>query len=202
MTLSRNSSLQLTETWMSCPNNVFEFPGLAYIYSLNQLIVAKKLDKLHQLIEKHDVSYTIYNNLGEKIFIGVQKNQASQFQIKLYNLYGNEVVQITKYCKCFLSKVYVWAPAKIFAGSIQHSRFSDKYEVKNCQGEVVFLIKKLYPHDTIYTVLSGGEEIGVVMKGWGLYDNYVVSFSPNLGVGMKAVMLGACFLMMQQCCLK
>lgn len=188
-----------TEKWMSCPKIDTELPGLAYICPLNELIIAKKLDALHKVIGKKGVGYTIFNNEGQKIFLAVREKSCRRFQVKIFNFYGNEVIEIKKPNHC-LNKVLVWAPPGNFVGYVKQIRTcANTFLVKNSSKEVIVKIKAQCFLGCVYDVLSGDELVGNIKKQWNVkallnYDNFGVSFPVEMNMCDKAVLLGACFL--------
>ncbi|KAL0859424.1 hypothetical protein ABMA27_010603 [Loxostege sticticalis] len=187
-----------TEKWMSCPKNDIEYPGLAYVCPLSELIVAKKLDALHQVIGKKG-GYTIFNNEGQKIFLAVEEKTYRRFLVKIFNHYGNEVIEIKKPKLC-LNEVHVWAPPGNFVGYVKQSGlWANTFLVKNKCKEVVVKIKAQGCKGSVYDVLSRDELVGNIRKQWNVealikYKNFGVSFPVEMEVGDKAVLLGACFL--------
>ncbi|XP_028165131.1 phospholipid scramblase 1-like [Ostrinia furnacalis] len=187
------------EKWMSCPRIDTEHPGLAYFCPLNELIVAKKLDALHKVIGKKGIGYTIFNNEGQKIFLAVREKSCRRFQVKIFNYYGNEVIEIKKPKYC-VNKVHVWAPPGNFVGYVkQVNPCANTFLVKNREKQVVLKIKAPCFFGGVYDVLSRDELVGTMKKQWNVealvnYDNFGVSFPVEMEVGDKAVLLGACFL--------
>ncbi|XP_073958648.1 phospholipid scramblase 1-like [Choristoneura fumiferana] len=191
------------EKWMACPVDFVEFPGLAYIYHLNELIISKKLDALHECFGKIELGYTIYNKNGEKVFLAVRYHLDQTFLMKIFNHYGNEVIniKISKPSAWFCNKALVWAPPDNYVGAVEQRptikdkfTFADKFLVKNSQNEVVLDIIANGVNNFVYSLNSCGEEVGVIMEKWGGGKNFGVSFPEDLRVGDKAVVLGACFL--------
>lgn len=181
--------------WMSCPGDLTSFPGLTYILPLNQLIIAEKLDKLHEIIGKQGNRYTIYNNQGEKVFLAVQERQCKKFDIKIFNFYGNEVIQVQRLYKLCINRISVWAPPGNFVGSVVEGRSCvQTFWVKNRKGKNVLKIKP--KRFLVYDIISKDGVVGEVMTNCPVLDmkNFGVSFPVDLDVGQKAVLLGASFL--------
>lgn len=187
---------------MPCPSDVDEtFPGLAYIYPLDELIVAEARDALHDVIgDQAPISYTIFNNQGQKVFVAVRRKKWKRFTIKIYNHYGNEVIEVIRPFHLCWNRVLVWAPPGHFAGSVE--QLCNKFRVKNESGrEVLFIRKSQGIFGLVYNIryVCGVEPIGVVRKQCSAADalnvtNYGVTFPVQLDVQDKAVLLGACFL--------
>lgn len=185
---------QIAEKWMTCPKVDIEFPGLAYIYPLDELIVAKKFDALHEVIGQKGDCYTIFNNEGQKIFLAVQKKKCRKIDLTIFNYYGNEVIQIKK---PFTRRVQVWAPPGNFVGDVQKSGCKRTYFVKGNGTDLKVRVQSCRGGQ--YDVLFGDELVGQIRKQWQVralmgLENYGVSFPLEMEVGDKAVLLGACFL--------
>lgn len=191
------------EKWMTCPPDLIEYPGLAYFCHLNELIISKKLDELHECFGKIDIGYTIYNRNGEKVFLAVRYHHDRTILIKIFNHYGNEVIniKISKPSAWLCNKALVWAPPENYVGSVgqrptikDKCTFADKFLVKNSHNKILLDIIANGANNFAYSLNTCGEEVGVIMEKWGGGDNFGVSFPEDLVVEDKAVVLGACFL--------
>ncbi|XP_023945770.2 phospholipid scramblase 2-like [Bicyclus anynana] len=178
------------EDWMPCPKDEVNYPGLAYLCPLGELIVAEEPDTLHSLIGLKDISYTIYNNEGQKVFLAVKKGQY-KFVIKIYNYYGNEIIEVQKPSEC-VNKALIWAPPGNFVGSVEKTKSCPKtYLVKNHLGEKVLKIKaRQYLNNSGFNIFSNGDLIGLISARW----RYAVSFPIEMDFAIKSILLGACFL--------
>lgn len=194
---------EVSRKWMECPNldNV-KYPGLAYIHILDELIVAEKRDRLHSLIaDENSIGYTVFNKEGEKVFLGTLKRQYRKFLLKFYNNYGNEVIEVKKPRSwLFNATVMVSAPPGHFVGSVVQSKPCFKtFFVNNKHGKKILKITSHKKFKYKYEIQSMEGKIGVIMKEWRLKDvrdvnNFGVTFPTNLACGVKATLLGACFL--------
>lgn len=188
------------QSWMQCPKVEAEFPGLAYAYPLNEFVVLKVRDALHDIIGPKGIAYTIFNNEGEKVFLAVQEKSCRKFNVTIFNFYGNEVIHVKKPWNLCLNKARVWAPPGNYVGSIQEERSCiNTYKVMDKQGKTVLNIIAQGFNHFVYRILSGDEEIGIVKKNWGFaavlsVTNFGMSFPEGAAVGVKAVLLGALFL--------
>uniref|UniRef100_A0A2A4K9I7 Phospholipid scramblase n=1 Tax=Heliothis virescens TaxID=7102 RepID=A0A2A4K9I7_HELVI len=201
-TIQRSETEDITP-WMTCPNIPGEtIPGLAFIYPLDQLIVAEKRDALHDIIGTSGIAYTIFNSGGEKVFLAVLNKRFQAFNVKIFNNYGNEVINVEKPFKKFPSKVLVWAPPGNYVGSVQKCLTCvDSYSVKNHTGNKVLKIRAESMFHYAYKVflVYGGRAIGVVQDKFPLatlldVKNFGVTFPAEFDVQDKAVLLGASFL--------
>ncbi|XP_045779654.1 phospholipid scramblase 2-like [Maniola jurtina] len=181
------------EEWMPCPKVDIDYPGLAYLCSLDELILVEETHKLHDLIglRRKDTSYTIINNQGQKVFLAVQKGKY-KFEIRIYNVYGNEIIKVNRPYSWCLNKALIWAPPGNFVGSVQETKSCLKtYLVKNHLGEKVLKIKaRGFTKDDVYSIFSQSEVVGLVTTRW----RYAVSFPIEMDVPIKCILLGACFL--------
>ncbi|XP_039761189.1 phospholipid scramblase 2-like [Pararge aegeria] len=177
--------------WMPCPKANTDFPGLAYLCPLNELIVAEENDNLHNLIGLKDIGYTIFNNQGQKVFLAVQKGKY-KIEIRIYNCYGNEIIKVEKPYAWCLNKALIWAPPGNFVGSLHETRSCLKtYFIKNHVGEKVLKIKaRAFRNNSGFSILSNNEKVGEVTTRW----RYSVSFPIEMDVPVKCILLGACFL--------
>nr|XP_053619265.1 phospholipid scramblase 1-like [Plodia interpunctella] len=190
----KNWNVNRFQKWMSCPKIDTDHPGLAYFCPLDELIVAKKWDALHAPIGKKHVSYTIYNNVGEKVFLAVQDKRFRKFEVKIFNFYGNEVVQVKKPFQICVHQASVWAPPGNYIGSIKQVGCS--FLVTNNVGDPILKIKAQGCCHYVYDVLAGDKIVGVVKWKMAFMDeqNFGVAFPVEMDVSVKAELLGASFL--------
>lgn len=140
------------------------------------------------------------------------------FDMKIVDNLGQEVIHLnrplacTACCfPCCLQRMDVTSPPGSLIGSIEQewSILSPKFSIKNATGETVLTMEG--PICTfsicgdvdfhIYSK-SGGTKVGKISKQWsGLVreaftdaDMFGINFPMDLDVKMKAVLLGACFL--------
>ncbi|XP_061708739.1 phospholipid scramblase 1 isoform X3 [Cydia pomonella] len=140
------------------------------------------------------------------------------FDMKILDNFQNEVIHLrrplacsTCWCPCWLQSMEVTAPPGTVIGSIEQewSICKPSFVIKNAAGDVVLRIKgplctysicgdvgfKVYSKD-------GENKVGKITKQWsGLAreaftdaDYFGISFPMDLDVRIKAVLLGACFL--------
>ncbi|KAF2897511.1 hypothetical protein ILUMI_08667 [Ignelater luminosus] len=140
------------------------------------------------------------------------------FEIKVLDNFGNQVMNLKrplacKWCcfPCCLQSLEVSAPPGNVVGVIEQEWgiLYPKFSIKNPSGDVVLRIEgpmltMACCSDVDFKVLSvdGSNQVGKISKQWAGYvkeaytvaDNFGISFPMDLDVRMKAVMLGACFL--------
>lgn len=138
--------------------------------------------------------------------------------MKVYDAYQNEVIHLrrpaacdTCFFPCCLQSIKVSAPPGHNIGSIQQtwSILYPNFAVKNEHGDTVFHIKgplctySICCKDVEFKVFStDGTQVGKISKQWsGLArelftdaDFFGISFPLDLDVQMKAILMGACFL--------
>jgi len=140
------------------------------------------------------------------------------FDMKILDNSGNEVMHLYRplrcqscWCCCCLQELEVSSPPGTVIGYViqDWSICAPKFSVQNAARDTVLKIEGpictfSMCGDVEFKVLSkdGGNEVGRISKQWtGLAkelftdaDNFGITFPMDLDVSMKAVMLGACFL--------
>ncbi|CAG9796665.1 unnamed protein product [Diatraea saccharalis] len=140
------------------------------------------------------------------------------FDMKILDNFQNEVIHLHRplacdscWCPCWLQSMEVSAPPGNVIGTIeqQWSICKPCYDVKNAAGDVVLKIKGPFCTysicgDVEFNVYSkdGETKVGKITKQWSGFareaftdsDYFGISFPMDLDVKIKAVLLGACFL--------
>lgn len=140
------------------------------------------------------------------------------FDMKILDNYKNQVMQLSRplacdscWFPCCLQKMEVYAPPGSLVGTVEQewSIFSPAFSIKNSAGDTVLRIEGpvctfSICGDVEFKILSkdGSTVVGRISKQWsGLLreaftdaDYFGITFPMDLDVRMKAVMLGACFL--------
>ncbi|KAF9414838.1 hypothetical protein HW555_007371 [Spodoptera exigua] len=202
---SSHDEVKINRPWMECPqlpDDCIDNPGLAFIYHLDELIVTEERDDLHDIIGSNGIAYTIFNSVGQKVFLAVLKKNFRNFNIKIFNNYGNEVINVEKPFTWWTKKVLVWAPPGNFVGSVhERSKCFSSYTVKNREGTKVLKIRSARVGRYVYKIylVLEGHAIGIVSQQFPSAEilntkNFGISFPAELNVNDKAVLLGACFL--------
>lgn len=204
VTVSTSSIVRSGSLWMQCPANDEDdvHPGLAFVYPLDQLIVAKKRDNLHDVISKSGDAFTIFNSGGQKVFLAVLNRRFKQFDVKIFNNYGNEVLNVQRPFNLCTNKVLVCAPHGNLLGTVlERPRCTRCYIVKDETGKKIFKIRAtgvcryMYevclfsyegPHTAIGSMQDNSPAVAAI--------NFGVSFPKETNVKHKVVLLGACFL--------
>ncbi|XP_021940952.1 phospholipid scramblase 2 isoform X3 [Zootermopsis nevadensis] len=140
------------------------------------------------------------------------------FDMKILDNYKNEVIHLNRplacdscWFPCCLQNMEVSSPPGTVIGSIQQewSILTPQFNIKNAAGDVVLKIEGpictfSICGDVEFKILSkdGSSQVGKISKQWaGLLreaftdaDYFGITFPMDLDVKMKAVMMGACFL--------
>ena len=139
------------------------------------------------------------------------------FGMSIKDVYGNEVIHLNRplNCQaccfpCCLQSMEVSSPPGTVVGSIQQnwSLFKADLSIKNAAGDTVLKIEGpcctvSCCGDVSFKLMTlDGQQVGKITKQWtGLLreaftdaDHFGITFPIDLDVKMKAVMLGACFL--------
>lgn len=140
------------------------------------------------------------------------------FDLKISDNFQREVIHLYRpfrcdscCCPCFLQRMEVTAPPGTIIGYVtqEWSICVPKYRIENAAEECVLRIEGPFCTfsicgDVEFKVLSkdGQTEVGKITKQWsGLVkeaftdaDNFGINFPMDLDVNIKAVLLGACFL--------
>ncbi|CAH1738771.1 phospholipid scramblase 2 isoform X4 [Aphis gossypii] len=141
------------------------------------------------------------------------------FEMKILDNYRNEVIHLSRplACQsccfpCCLQRIEVFSPPGCLVGTVEQdwSILTPIFTIRNAANEEVLKIKGPICHfsmcggDVEFKVLSKDKKnlVGRISKQWsGLLremftdaDHFGISFPMDLDVRMKAVMLGACFL--------
>ncbi|XP_059481981.1 phospholipid scramblase 1 isoform X2 [Neocloeon triangulifer] len=140
------------------------------------------------------------------------------FDMKIYDNHKNMVMHLHRpfacqscWFPCCLQSMEVTAPPGTLVGTVEQewSVFKPHFKVKDAAGNTVLLIRGpfctfSFCGDVEFKVFSadGSREVGMISKQWsGIAreaftdaDLFGISFPMDLDVKMKAVMLGACFL--------
>lgn len=139
------------------------------------------------------------------------------FEMKVFDNFGKEVIHMNRpfacqaFCFfCCLQSMEVFSPPGTLVGTIEQewSLFSPAFTIKNGEGQVVLRIKGPCDlmnccSDADFKVLSadGSTDVGKILRKTELAqivsskaDNFGILFPMNLDVRMKAVLIGACFL--------
>lgn len=141
-----------------------------------------------------------------------------RFKMQVFDAYQNEVMHLRRpaacdscFFPCCLQSIEVSAPPGRFIGSVvqKWSMFYPYFSIKNSYGDTVLRIEgpfctwSICGKDVEFRILTmDGMEIGKISKQWsGLArelftdaDFFGISFPTDLDVNIKAIMLGACFL--------
>ncbi|KAK5638825.1 hypothetical protein RI129_013120 [Pyrocoelia pectoralis] len=207
----------------NCPPGL-EYLTLVDTLIVNQIFnmeeaLASQREPENQFIITNNIGQNVYFAREEsddcsRQFCGSRR----AFRMKIFDNYGNQVVQISRpiACQaccfpCCLQKMEVSAPPGTVVGLIDQewSLLYPTFMIKTPTGETVLQMKgpmctmNCYA-DVEFKIFTpdGTNEVGRISKKWSGYasensaktDVFGISFPMDLDVRMKAVMLGACFL--------
>uniref|UniRef100_A0A668AMR6 Phospholipid scramblase n=1 Tax=Myripristis murdjan TaxID=586833 RepID=A0A668AMR6_9TELE len=176
---------------LGCP------PGLEYLTQVDQLLIhqSASLAEMATDWEMNNV-YAVKNSLGQQVFVATEKNNiltlqccgpSRPFTIHLHNNLGQEVLTLRRPLKC----MFCCFPCCLQEREPQ-LKIKGPWCLCECVSDVVFQV----------TSLDGSAVLGQISKQWaGVLqecftdaDNFGVTFPMDLDVKVKAVILGACFL--------
>ncbi|XP_016076924.1 PREDICTED: phospholipid scramblase 2-like [Miniopterus natalensis] len=146
------------------------------------------------------------------------------FSMRILDLMGREVITMEKplkcdccCCSCCLHQVEIYAPPGTPIGYVIQTRhpYLPKFTIQNenkkdilriigpffackCCGDVDFEIKSLDEENVVGKISK--QWTGFVREAFTDYSDFDIQFPVDLDVKMKAVMLGACFLIMLLYC--
>uniref|UniRef100_A0A8C3A6F7 Phospholipid scramblase n=1 Tax=Cyclopterus lumpus TaxID=8103 RepID=A0A8C3A6F7_CYCLU len=191
-------------------------PGLEYLTQIDQVLIHQKVELLEAFIGfETNNQYEIKNSLGQKIYKAKEKNDCCtrnccgslrSFDMKIKDTTDREVIRLIRplrcvscWCPCCLQEMEVQSPPGTTIGYVKPGLhpFLPNFSIQgcfacNCCGDVNFELKGK----------DSDTPIGRISKQWsGLLkevftdtDNFGIQFPLDLDVKMKAVLMGACFL--------
>ncbi|XP_063698103.1 uncharacterized protein LOC134829041 [Culicoides brevitarsis] len=140
------------------------------------------------------------------------------FEMKIKDAQDREIIHLSRplrcdscFCPCFLQVMEVSAPPGNIIGTVEQnwSIFGPQFSIKNQTGDTVMKIEgpclttSCCFNDVKFKLMTlDGQKVGKISKKWSGIgremftdsDFFGISFPLDLDVRMKAVMLGACFL--------
>ncbi|WAR27411.1 PLS2-like protein [Mya arenaria] len=173
--------------WMPAPQAPANCPpGLEYLAQVDQLLIKQKVEGLEAFTGyETNNKYEILNSLGQRVFYA-----------------SKEVMHLSRglrcnccMCPCCLQKVTVEAPAGHTIGYVSQawSMCKPQFKIQTANEDTVLRIKG--PCCTWN--LCGEIEFdwsGLAKEAFTDADNYGISFPIDLDVNVKAVLIGAVFL--------
>eukprot|EP00795_Rhopilema_esculentum_P017008 gene17008-8513_t len=203
--------------WMAIPQAPIGCPpGLEYLTQIDQLLVKQKVELLEAFTGfETNNKYKIQNSMGQQVYFAAEDTDcctriccgsARAFEMKILDNSQREVIHLhrpfrcTGCCfPCFLQELEVTSPPGTPVGYVvqKWSLCVPKFEIQDASRNPVLLIE-----GPICTINMCGDIEFQISKQWsGLAkemftdaDNFGITFPMDLDVKMKAVMLGACFL--------
>ncbi|XP_008709317.1 phospholipid scramblase 1-like [Ursus americanus] len=209
--------------WMQAPGTISTCPpGLEYLMQINQLLVCQRFDLLEVLSSfETSKNYEVMNNQGQRIYFAEERSNcffrylcgpSRSFTMTIYDNVGRDVITMHKALRnCYLQKLQVEAPPGEKIGYVYQyfHPFLPMFKIKNENKEDIMKIRgpcvvSSCLKDLNFTLLSLDEEIviGKISKKWAGFirelstnaDKFGIQFPFDLDVKIKALMLGASFL--------
>ncbi|XP_077083398.1 phospholipid scramblase 1-like isoform X2 [Siphateles boraxobius] len=196
-------------------------PGLEYLIHIDQILIQQKVSCIEMFTGfETNNQYTIKNNIGQEIYLAKEKSDcctrnifgsAHSFQMRIKNNVGQEVIRMNRPMRCCLQEIEVQAPLGVTIGYVKQewSCFLPKFSILGLNNEVLLKIQGPFLPlkccgDINFEVkgMNGGKSIGRIIKQRSGFlkkcftdaSNFCIQFPLDLDVKMKAVLLGACFL--------
>ncbi|XP_015783896.1 phospholipid scramblase 2-like [Tetranychus urticae] len=195
----------------------FSPPGLEYLIQIDQILVQQKVDKRNKYKIKNIEGQKIFKAIEDTTcctrfcFKWIRP-----FNMKITDNQEREVINLYRplkctdcWCPCCLQSMQVTASG-VVCGFIEQtwSIWHAEFNVCDSSGETVLRVKgsfDIFPcSDVKFKVLTrdGKIEVGCITKQWsglaqelfGNINHFGISFPMDLDVKIKAVLLGACFL--------
>ncbi|KAF7268458.1 hypothetical protein GWI33_018349 [Rhynchophorus ferrugineus] len=194
--------------WMSMPQGIPNCPpGLEYLTMIDQLLVHQKVEVMEALTGFETKNkFTVKNSLGQKVYYAAEESDCltrnccgplRPFDMKILDNYQNEVIHLHRPLACdsccfpcCLQSMEVSAPPGTIVGTVEQewSIFCPSFAIKNASGDTVLRVEGPFCTmsicgDVEFKIMSsdGSVQVGKISKQWS-------------DARMKAVMLGACFL--------
>ncbi|CAH0558286.1 unnamed protein product [Brassicogethes aeneus] len=200
--------------WMNFPQQIPNCPtGLESLTMVDQLLVQKIYVE-----ELHRDGFLINNSSGQKVYYVEEDSDGSllqglrPFDMKIFDKYINEAIHLYRplacqgcFFPCCMQSIEVLSSPGIVAGRVDEewSILLPKYAVKNASGETVLRIegpfrKNLCCGSVKFKIMSADGRVQGKISWYELGSrndaDFVITFPMDLDVSMKAVLLGASFL--------
>ncbi|XP_029675491.1 phospholipid scramblase 1-like isoform X2 [Formica exsecta] len=202
------------------PSTIYP-PGLQYLMELDYLSVNQKFELLEALTDTETINrYTVTNIRGEPIFYVVRKSNISwrlilsndhSYEFNFFDRDRREVLHMiirsvridSCCCPCYLPVLEVYS-GNTLLGSVteEWSVWRQKLYIRNTSGQPVLMIRPII-HFSLHVdfevkSIDGQHLVGKIQheqSGFFTISNmFGINFPRDLDVNIKAVLLGACFL--------
>ncbi|XP_077204866.1 phospholipid scramblase 1-like isoform X2 [Paroedura picta] len=199
--------------WMPAPLPVMNCPpGLEYLTQIDQILIHQQIELLEVITGFETANkYEIKNVMGQRVYFATEENDCCTrnccgplrpFTMEIVDNMGHTVILLTRplrcatcWCPCCLQEL--WHPC-LPKFTIQNEAEEDIFTVVgpcivcSCCEDINFEVKTT---DEQYSVGRISKQwTGLVRELFTDTDNFGVQFPLDLDVKMKAVLLGACFL--------
>ena len=183
--------------------------------SINALIVSQKKEWGEVLTGFETKNkYVVLDSSGERLYIAVEEGGSTllriffkalrPFEINVLTFDGKSILKLKRPFRFFFHKLYVLDSHGTLLGTIerQFSILRRIYSVLNNSGEEIFQLFGPILHPWTFEVRKDYREYGKITKKWsGLLkesftdaDNFSVTFPDDWDITLKALLLGAVFL--------
>ncbi|XP_025769400.1 phospholipid scramblase 1-like [Puma concolor] len=173
-------------------------PGLEYLSQIDQILVHQQIELLEVITGfETNNKYEIKNSFGQKIYFAVEDTDcctrnccgaSRPFTMRIIDNMGQEVITLERPLRCDSC----CCPCCLQERREDVLKIIGPCVVCSCCADVDFEIKSL-DEETIVGKISK-QWTGFVREAFTDADNFGIQFPLDLDVKMKAVMLGACFL--------
>ncbi|KAM3615747.1 uncharacterized protein V6R79_007246 [Siganus canaliculatus] len=193
--------------------------GLEYLTQINQILIHQKPKSLC-IWEMNNV-YFVKNSAGQQLFVATEEGgcftgqlmgRNRPFTIHLHDNRAQEVLTVLRHIECCSPQsIQVQSPFGNPIGYVEHGwhYFTPEFTILDGMRVPVLKIKRpgcdfMCMSDVIFEVMSldGSAVVGQINRQWRGFleecsstaDHFDISFPMDLDVKIKAVIIGACFL--------
>ncbi|XP_052456768.1 phospholipid scramblase 2-like isoform X2 [Carassius gibelio] len=196
-------------------------PGLEYLAQIDQILVHQKMECIEMITGfETNNKYEIKNSIGQKIYLAKEKSNcfvrnffgpARGFIMKITDHMDQEVIHLERPMRCCTQEIEVQSPPGITIGYVKQEwsccyptfsilgpnndvllKIRGPFLPFKCCGDINFEVKGLNSGQSIGRITK--QRSGFIKKCISDSTNYCIQFPMDMDVKMKAVFLGACFL--------
>jgi len=199
-------------------------PGLDLLLGLDGLFVKQNLEMLQIITGwETNNSYDVLTRQGQFLFKALENTDECSrmcggsrrgFDIEIRDFFGREIIHLSREficCCCVPQSLQVQSPPGCVLGTVEQQRgcCCNTFDIRDANGNCLVLEGPTSVACTCFGLdvdfmlkANDGQVIGKVAKKWGGFiqevatnaDNFGIAFPQNLDVRMKALLLGATFL--------
>lgn len=196
-------------------------PGLEHLTQVDQVLIHQKIQCIKILTcYQPSNQYEIKNSIGQEVYRVKEESDCfarsvlapfNNFKMRVENSTGQEVIRMEKPMQCILQEIEVQAPPGVTIGYVKqewsflYPKFvvvgpNNEIQLKihgpflpfDCCSDVIFEVKSLLGGQTIGRIIKLQSDF--ITKFFADDSNFRIEFPLDLDVRMKAVLMGACFL--------